>query len=172
MGRINNNSVSTTYVVPCGTWPSYHTWWWDVYSKLTCNLSSGHATSKTATPLGQTRKVVGCCLTFCAERKKGSSAGCTWRKYVHHVHGRLFAHCIFWSLDLLRFLPLGVFTYVTPVFIPVPFVLPPPFQCMFDVVLPITKAPFIVHLSGMHCYGLEKEFLGSSVVIQPRLAPL
>ena len=39
----------------------------DVYLKLTCNLSSAHAVSETATPLGQKRKQNGKCEQDCHE---------------------------------------------------------------------------------------------------------
>ena len=50
-GRISNDSVSTTYVVPCDSWVAYHHWWRDVYLKLICSLSLTHAVPETATPL-------------------------------------------------------------------------------------------------------------------------
>ena len=42
------------------------------------------------------------------------------------------------------------------VFTLVPFVLPPPFECMFDVVLPVTKAPCCVRLRGMRAVALKR----------------
>ena len=50
-GRISNDSVSTTYVIPCDSWVAYHYWWWDVYLRLIWYLSLTHALSETATPL-------------------------------------------------------------------------------------------------------------------------
>ena len=50
-GRISNDSVSTTYVVPCDSWIACHRWWWDVYLRLIWYLSFTYAVSETATAL-------------------------------------------------------------------------------------------------------------------------
>ena len=55
-------------------------------------------------------------------------------------------------------------------FIPVPLVLPPPLECVFDVVLSVIPTSCYVRLRGIHCRGLEKVFRGSRVLTEPRLA--
>ena len=67
-------TVSTTYVVPCGTWAAHHPWWRDVL-KLTCNLPSAHAVSKTATPLGQRELKSVDVKKFCYEKTEKNLLG-------------------------------------------------------------------------------------------------
>ena len=159
-GRISNDSVSTKYVVPCGTWAAYHPWWRDVYLKLTCNLSSAHAVSETATPLGHRetnlvdvknsvmRKQRKTCLASLLE----VCLSCTWA-FDCPLCPLVFGSAVFSARGDMHLLDL--------IFIPVPFVLPPPFEGMFDVVLPVTPAPCCVRLRGIHCCSLEKGFRGS-----------
>ena len=76
-GRISNESVSTTYVVPCGTWAAYHPWWREVQLKLTFDLSSAHAVSETATPLGQ-REMKSIDVKFLVMRKQRKTCRPPW----------------------------------------------------------------------------------------------
>ena len=115
-GRISNDSVSTTYVVPCGTgtWAAYHPWWRDVYLKLTCNLPSAHAVSETATPLGQREIKSVDVKKFCYEKTEKNLLGAPGGNMsVVYAGGRLPVHCALWSLGLSRFLPLGIFICLT-----------------------------------------------------------
>ena len=70
------DSVSTTCVVPCGTWAAYHPWRRDVYLKRTCNLQSAHAVSETATPLGQQELKSVDVKKFCCEKTETVTRNC------------------------------------------------------------------------------------------------
>ena len=153
MGQISNDSVSTTYVVPCDTGAAYHPWWRGVYLKLTCNLSSAHAVSETATPLGQRRKKNSKCEKVCHEKKRvaclaslvgvcPSCNSCTWA-FDCPLCSLVFRSAAFSAPGDIHLLDL---TYI-----PVPFVLPPPFECMFDVALPAVSTHSHTWVSSLWC---------------------
>ena len=79
-------TVSTTYVALCGTWAAYHPWWRDVNLKLTCNLSSAHAVSETATPLGQRGMKSVDVKNFCYEKM--------WKNFPGVPRGGMWMHVL------------------------------------------------------------------------------
>ena len=172
MGRVSNDSVSTTYVVPCDTGAACHLWWRDIYLKLTCSLSSTHTVSETATPLGHRKRENSkwekvCCVkkrVACLASLVGLCLACTSCIWAFDCP---LCSLVVWSP---AFSALGDIHLLDLTFIPVPLVLPPPLECVLDVALPVTPTSCCVRLRGKHCRGLEKVFHGSRVLTEPTLA--